>query len=60
MDARPEERFPTLIKVRAPQQLKDAVERAADQHMTTPSEFVRRTLIERLQLDSPGASAFAA
>jgi hypothetical protein len=50
MDAHSQDRFPTLIKVRAPRQLKDAVEVAANQHMTTSSEFVRRTLIERLQL----------
>jgi hypothetical protein len=43
------QRFPSLIRVRTPDSLSDAVERAADRQMTTPSEYIRQAIIFRLK-----------
>jgi hypothetical protein len=40
-----------LLRVRAPQMLSDAVARAADAQLTTPSEYIRQAVIARLRLD---------
>ena len=52
-------RFPNLISVRCPPALPVAIERAADRDLTTPSEYVRRALIDRLRADGfdPAESA---
>lgn len=44
-------RFPSRIEIRAPKALPEALSVAASQQMTTPSEYVRRALIEKLQAD---------
>jgi hypothetical protein len=40
-----------LLRVRAPQMLIDAVTRAADEQLTTPSEYIRRAIIACLRSD---------
>jgi len=42
---------PSLLQVCAPPALRVAVKAAADREMMTISEFVRRTLIDRLRAD---------
>jgi hypothetical protein len=45
------QRFPFFLRVRTPQMLSDAVARAAEERLTTPSEYIRQALIARLRSD---------
>ncbi|MGB8743555.1 MAG: hypothetical protein WCD52_25925 [Xanthobacteraceae bacterium] len=44
-------RYSALIKARAPETLRVAVEVAADRELTTPSAYVRRAVLTALQRD---------
>ena len=44
-------RFNTLLQVRAPSQLIDAVDEGADRGLITRSDYVRLAVIERLRAD---------
>jgi hypothetical protein len=45
------QRFRRVLRVRTPQELSDAVARAADEQLTTPSEYIRQAVIARLRSD---------
>ena len=49
--AEPRVRFPGLIKARCPANLPDAIEAAAHRQLMTPSEYIRRSVFERLKAD---------
>jgi hypothetical protein len=44
-------RYTEVLAVRCPASFPPAVERAADQACTTPAEYTRRALLERLRKD---------
>ena len=44
-------RFKARIEIRAPEPLPAAIVRAAGRELTTPSEYTRRAIIEKLQAD---------
>ena len=41
--------FPVLIKARAPSILREAIKVAAEKELTTPSEWMRRALLDQLK-----------
>ena len=43
--------FTVLIKARAPDVLRDAINVAAEKELTTPSEWMRRALLRQLRED---------
>jgi hypothetical protein len=45
------QRFPAYLRIRTPETLTDAVARAADDRMTTSSEYVRQAILARLKSD---------
>jgi len=44
-------RFPAFLRVGAPEKLPEALAAAATRKFTTPSEYVRQAIIERLKAD---------
>ena len=44
-------RFPARMEIRAPESLPGAVALAARRKMTTPSEYSRQAIIDRLRAD---------
>lgn len=44
-------KFPEVIRARAPKELREAVERAANRELTTSSTFVRKAIINQLRAD---------
>lgn len=44
--------FPADLHIRVPAALTEAVERAADQNMTTSSEYIRQAILARLKLEN--------
>lgn len=44
-------KFETLLQVRAPEALASAVRTAASRNLTTSSEYVRQSIIDRLRAD---------
>ena len=46
-----EGKFPALIRARAPQELRDAVERAANRVLTTASAYARKAILNQLRAD---------
>ncbi len=44
-------RFPNLLQARCPKTLPPLIERAAQSQCMTPSEYIRRSVVERLLLD---------
>ena len=48
---KPVMRFTGRFIVRCPASLVDAVERAAEKNIMTPSEYIRRCVIDRLKAD---------
>jgi hypothetical protein len=46
------QRFESCLRIRAPEILAEAVERAADQNMTTSSEYIRQAIIARLKSEN--------
>jgi hypothetical protein len=44
-------RFPAFLRIRAPEKLPAAVSVAAERKLTTPSEYARQAIIERLKAD---------
>jgi hypothetical protein len=44
-------RFPSYLRIRAPEKLPDAVAAAADKKFTTASEYVRQAIIKELKAD---------
>jgi metal-responsive CopG/Arc/MetJ family transcriptional regulator len=45
------ERFDTLLQVRTPAELVDAIDKTASRELVTRSGYVRRAVIERLRAD---------
>jgi hypothetical protein len=52
-------RFTERVLVRCPASLPPAIDRAAAQNLMTPSEYVRRCVIDRLRADGVDPAAFA-
>jgi hypothetical protein len=46
-----EGKFPALIRARAPQQLRDAIEHAANRELTTTSAYARKAILNQLRAD---------
>jgi hypothetical protein len=46
------QRFASCFRIRAPEVLTEAVERAAEQHMTSSSEYIRQAILDRLRSDN--------
>jgi hypothetical protein len=44
-------RFPELLRVRCPRPLPALIERTAERQCMSPSEYIRRSLFERLKAD---------
>jgi hypothetical protein len=44
-------RFQKLVQFRVPDSLSDAIDAAANKQLQTKSEYIRRTVIERMQVD---------
>jgi hypothetical protein len=44
-------RFPKLLQARCPKTLPPLIERAAQSQCMTPSEYIRRSVFERLKAD---------
>jgi hypothetical protein len=44
-------RFPELLRVRCPGPLRALIERTAERQCMSPSEYIRRSLFERLKAD---------
>ena len=44
-------RFPGLIKARCPADLPEVIEAVAQRQFMTPSEYIRRSVFERLKAD---------
>ncbi len=44
-------RFPSLLAIRCPEILPEAIEAAAQQKLTSPAEYVRQTLLAQLRAD---------
>jgi hypothetical protein len=55
-------RFPELLHVRCPRPLPALIESTAERQCMTPSEYIRRSVFERLKADGidPAATAGAA
>lgn len=45
------ERFDTLLQVRTPAALVDAVDKTASKELVTRSDYLRRAVLERLRAD---------
>jgi len=45
------ERYDTLLQVRTPAELVDAIDKTADRNLVSRSAYVRTALIERLRAD---------
>lgn len=54
------QRFASCFRIRAPEVLAEAVERAAEQHMTSSSEYIRQAILERLRSDNLAPHATSA
>jgi hypothetical protein len=54
------QKFENLLQVRAPEVLSTAVKIAAARNLMTSSEYVRRSLIDRLRADGVDPSNVAA
>jgi len=50
-------RFPELLHVRCSEALPPLIERAAQRQCMTPSEYIRRSVFERLKADGLDAGA---
>jgi hypothetical protein len=50
-DGSKRQRFPAYLRVRTPETLMGAVERAANEKMTSSSEYVRQAILARLKSD---------
>ena len=50
-DSQMSERFDTLLQVRTPAALVDAVDKTASKELVTRSDYVRRAVLERLRAD---------
>lgn len=48
---KPENHFTGNLQIRCPKTLPVAIEKAAAQHLMTASEYVRRSVIDRLKAD---------
>jgi hypothetical protein len=46
------QRFAGCLRIRAPEVLTEVVERAADQNMTTSSEYIRQAILARLKSEN--------
>ncbi len=44
-------RFPSVINLRCPDDLPGFIETAAQRQFTTPGEYIRRSVVERLRAD---------
>ena len=55
----PRARFPDVLHVRCPANLPNVIERAAQRQLMTPSEYVRRSVFERLTADGIDPSQLA-
>lgn len=44
-------RFPSRLEVRCPADLPEVIETAAQRQLMTPSEYIRRSVFERLKAD---------
>jgi hypothetical protein len=49
------QRFTASLRIRAPEALNEALERAADANMTTSSEYIRQAIIARLKSENSAA-----
>lgn len=49
-------RFTDSLRIRCPASLPDAIVRAAAKKLMTPSEYVRRSVIDQLKVDGIDAS----
>ena len=45
------DRYSALIKARAPEALREAIERAADRDMSSVSDYARRAIVKQLRAD---------
>jgi metal-responsive CopG/Arc/MetJ family transcriptional regulator len=50
-------KFQKLVQFRAPESLTEAINSAASKHLQSRSEYVRRSIIDRLKADGIDASA---
>jgi uncharacterized protein with beta-barrel porin domain len=52
-------KFPKLIQFRTQESLSDAIDAAADRHLQSKSEYIRRSVIERLRSEGidPGSAS---
>jgi len=46
------QRYTASLRIRAPEALAEALERAADANMTTASEYVRQAILARLKSEN--------
>jgi hypothetical protein len=60
MNVQRQAKFGKLLQVRVPEVLSDAIEVAAARNLMTPSEYVRRSAIDRLRADGIDPSRLAA
>lgn len=44
-------RFDKVLQIRAPESLTDALDSAADQKLTSKSNYIRAALLDRLKID---------
>ena len=51
-------KFDETIKFRAPECLREALRVASDKHLTSGSEYIRRSLVERLRADGIDPHSF--
>jgi hypothetical protein len=51
MNAQRQTKFGKLLQVRTPEVLSEAIEVAAARNLMTPSEYIRRSVIDRLRAD---------
>jgi hypothetical protein len=52
-------RFPDLLQARCPTALPPLIERAAQRQCMTPSEYIRRSVFERLKADGIDPASMA-
>jgi hypothetical protein len=52
-------RFPNLLQARCPDALPPLIERVAKSQCMTPSEYIRRSIFERLRADGADLSQLA-
>ena len=53
------EKFNSVLRVRAPDELKAAIDKTADRNLVSRSAYVRTALIERLRTDGVDYAAAA-